>query len=174
MFKKNNLEIAKLGEEILRQKAKEVINILDKDIQNLIKEMFTCVKKNKGVGISAPQVFKSLQIMIISSYPNSRYPQAPSIEPIVLINPKITQKSKDKEIDWEGCLSIPGIRAKVPRHKNISIEYTTINNEKQTDKLEGFIARVFQHEYDHLNGLVFLDRIESTKDIITEEVYFKS
>ncbi len=174
MFTKNKLTIAKLGEKILRKKAKKVKNVFDKDIKKLIEDMLICVKDSNGVGLAAPQVSKSLKILIISSHPNDRYPNAPLKKPIIIINPKILEVSKSKETGWEGCLSIPGIRAKVPRHKKIVVKYTDINNKKKIVKFEGFIARVFQHEYDHLNGLVFLDRIKTTKDIITEEIYLKS
>jgi peptide deformylase len=75
--------------------------------------------------------------------------------------------------DWEGCLSIPGIRGLVPRHKSIVVEYTTRNEGKKREELEDFIARIFQHEYDHLNGIVFLDRLESVSDMITEKEYIK-
>jgi len=173
MFNSIDLPIAKLGEKILRKKSKKVKNILDTEIQDLSKDMLTCVKKNKGVGLAAPQVFKSLRIMVISSNPNERYPNAPKKEPTVLINPKILKTSKSKENGWEGCLSIPGIRAKISRYKKVTVKYTTITNEKKIEKFEGFIARVFQHEFDHLNGLVFLDRVKSTEDIFTEEVYFR-
>lgn len=178
MFKLNiksqNLEIAKLGEEILRYEAEAVENILDIEIQQLINDLLLCVKNSNGVGIAAPQVFKSLQIIIISSKPNNRYPHAPSMEPFVIINPKIIQTSDSKNKDWEGCLSIPCIRAQVPRYDTIKVEYYNEKNEKKISVFEGFIARVFQHEYDHLKGLVFLDQIESTKDIISEELYFRT
>ncbi len=171
MSKLKNLTIAKLGEKVLRKKAKKVKKIKSSKIQNLIKNMLLTVQQQKGVGLAAPQVFASLQIMIISSHPNSRYPNAPYKESTVIINPKIIKKSKKKEKDWEGCLSISGIRALVPRYRKITVEYTTVKNEKKIERLEGFIARVFQHEFDHLNGLVFLDKIENTKDIISEEIY---
>lgn len=168
-----NLEIAKLGNEILRQKAKKVCDILDDDIQNLISDMLHTVKKSNGVGLAAPQVSKSLQILIISSKPNDRYPNAPHKEPTVIINPQIIETSKSKNKDWEGCLSIPGIRATILRHDTIKVQFSNEKAEVKSELFEGFIARVFQHEYDHLNGLVFLDNIESTKDIISEEMYFK-
>jgi len=173
MFNHDSLKIAKLGEAVLRKKAKKVKDIADKKTQKLITDMIRSVEKNSGVGLAAPQVFQSLQIMIIASKPNERYPHAPYRMPFVLINPKVIKASKSKEKDWEGCLSIPGIRAKVPRHKKITVQYLTQNGENKTEKFEGFIARVFQHEFDHLKGLVYLDNIESTKDIISEEVYFK-
>ena len=125
------------------------------------------------MGLAAPQIFHSYQILIISSKPNERYPHAPFMKDEIIINPKIIKKSKKKEKGWEGCLSIPAIRAQVPRYKKIKVKYTTINNEEKTQLFEDFIARVFQHEYDHLKGLVYLDRVEDTKDIISEDLYFK-
>jgi peptide deformylase len=174
MFDLTEIKIAKLGEEVLRLKAKKVKDIKSDETQKLISDMLISLKKSNGVGLAAPQISISKQIMIISSKPNIRYPNAPYMEDLVLINPKIIKTSKSKNKDWEGCLSIPGIRAQVPRYNKIKIKYKTINDEKKTATFKGFIARIFQHEYDHLIGLAFIDRVESTKDIITEEVYFKT
>ena len=173
-FKKKEYPIAKLGEKVLRQKAKEVENIKSKEILNIIKKMLDCVKSSRGVGLAAPQIFESYQILIISSHPNDRYPNAPFMKDEILINPKIIDKSETIEKDWEGCLSIPGIRALVPRHKTIEVEYTTLDNKKVQVVFEDFVARIFQHEYDHLLGKVYIDRVETPKDIISEEVYFKT
>ena len=170
---KNKCEIAKLGESILRQKAKKVKDVNSKEIKGIISRMIYCVKQSKGVGLSAPQIFEPYQILIISSHPNKRYPNAPLMKNEVLINPKIIKKSKKRDKDWEGCLSIPGIRALIPRHTSITVKYTTIHNEEKTQTFEGFVARIFQHEYDHLKGKVYLDRVDDNKDIISEEVYFK-
>lgn len=167
------IKIAKLGEKVLRKKAKKIKDIKSSKTQQLISDMKTCVKKSNGVGLAAPQIFISKQIMIISSQPNKRYPNAPLMKNEVLINPKIIKKSKKMKKDWEGCLSIPGIRALVPRHEKIKIKYLDENANEKTQTFEGFIARIFQHEYDHLIGLVFIDRVETNKDIITEEMYFK-
>lgn len=174
MFDLNDIKIAKLGEKILRKKAKKVKDIKDAQTQEIIKVMIETLKKSNGVGLAAPQISISKQIMIISSKPNKRYPNAPYMEDLVLINPKIIKTSKGKNKDWEGCLSIPGIRAKVPRYNKIKVEYKTIDNEKKTIIFKDFIARIFQHEFDHLIGLAFIDRVETTKDIISEEVYFKT
>ncbi|NVJ54674.1 MAG: peptide deformylase [Campylobacteraceae bacterium] len=173
-FKNKECPIAKLGEKVLRQKAKEVEDIKSKEILNIIKKMLDCVKSSRGVGLAAPQIFESYQILIISSHPNDRYPNAPLMEDEILINPKIINKSEAIEKDWEGCLSIPGIRALVPRHKSIEVEYTTLDGTKTQVVFEDFVARIFQHEYDHLLGKVYLDRVETPKDIISEEVYFKT
>lgn len=136
--------------------------------------MLETLKKSNGVGLAAPQISISKQIMIISSKPNIRYPNAPIMKDLVLINPKIIKTSKGKNKDWEGCLSIPGIRAKVPRYNKIKVKYKTLENKKKTIVFKDFIARIFQHEYDHLIGLAYIDRVKSNKDIISEEVYFKT
>ncbi|MDD2894561.1 MAG: peptide deformylase [Aliarcobacter sp.] len=173
MFDSTDIKIAKLGEKVLRLKAKKVKDIKGDETQKIISIMLETLKKSNGVGLAAPQISISKQIMIISSKPNARYPNAPLMEELVLINPKIIKTSKAKNKDWEGCLSIPGIRAQVPRYRKIEVKYKTIDNEKKTIVFKDFIARIFQHEYDHLIGLAFIDRVEITKDIISEEVYLK-
>ena len=167
------LEISELGHPILRQRASEVVDLRDKDVQNFIDDLIeTCIDSN-GVGIAAPQVYKSERIFIISSRPNARYPNAPELGSIALINPAITSFSEEKEKDWEGCLSIPGIRGLVPRHKTIKVKYQTRDGVLVENEFSDFIARIFQHELDHLNGIVFLDRMESSREIITEKEYHR-
>jgi peptide deformylase len=95
------------------------------------------------------------------------------MEPTVMINPVFKALSDEKEKDWEGCLSIPGIRALVPRYKDIRVQYTDEQGRNIDLQLKGFVARVFQHEADHLDGKVYLDRVESSVDIIAESEYFK-
>jgi len=168
------IKIVKLGEKVLRKKAKKVKDVKSEETKKTVSLMLETLKKSKGVGLAAPQISISKQIMIISSKPNERYPNAPIMEDLVLINPKIIKTSKGKNKDWEGCLSIPGIRAKVPRYNKIEVKYKTLENEKKTIVFKDFIARIFQHEYDHLIGLVYIDRVETNKDIISEEVYFKT
>lgn len=165
------LEITELGHPILRQRSSEVGNLEDQEVQNFIDDLIeTCIDSN-GVGIAAPQVNEAKRIFIISSRPNSRYPNAPELGPIALINPEITSFSDEKEKGWEGCLSIPGIRGLVPRHRKIKVKYLTREGDEVENEFSDFIARIFQHELDHLDGIVFLDRIDSNKDIITEKEY---
>ena len=165
------LEISQLGAPIIRFVAKEVRNILAPEIQTLIDDMiFTC-KDSKGVGIAAPQVGHSLAIMIMASYPNKRYPYAPMMEPTALINPKVIAYSEETNKDWEGCLSLPGIRALVPRYNSIEVVYQDREGKEQQVIFQDFLARLFQHEYDHLIAKVFIDRVESTQEIIMEKEY---
>ena len=174
MFHSEDVKIAKLGENVLRLKAKKVKDIKSDETQKIISTMVEILKKSNGVGLAAPQISISKQIMIISSKPNVRYPNAPIMKDLVLINPKIIKTSKKKNKDWEGCLSIPGIRAKIARYNKIKVKYKTLENKKKTIVFKDFIARIFQHEYDHLIGLAYIDRVKSNKDIISEEVYFKT
>ncbi len=167
------LKIAQLGNPVLRKKARAVKNVKDKKVQSLINDLIVKVMDVDGVGISAPQVYKSLRISIIASHPNPRYPNAPKMKPTAIVNPKILSTSKAKIKDWEGCLSIPGIRGLVPRHKSIKVEYFTRDGQKKQKVFKDFIARIFQHEYDHLKGIIFLDRLKSIRNIITEKEYQK-
>jgi len=167
------LEIAELGHPILRQRATQVENLEDEEIQNFIDDLIATAIEANGVGIAAPQVYEPKRIFIISSRPNVRYPNAPEMEPTAIINPEIISFSEEKERDWEGCLSIPGIRGLVPRHKSIRVKYLTREGKEIESEFSDFIARIFQHELDHLNGTVFLDRLESNIDLVTEKEYQK-
>lgn len=167
------LPIIQLGDPILRQKATLVENVSDERIQKLIDDLTTTVAQANGVGIAAPQVAESCRLFIVASRPNPRYPNAPSMEPTAMINPKIIAHSTEIVKGWEGCLSIPGIRGLVPRSQAIEVEYTDRNGKLQKQEFTDFVARIFQHEYDHLDGIVFLDKLESTLDIVTEQEYQK-
>ncbi|PLZ93137.1 peptide deformylase [Fischerella thermalis CCMEE 5198] len=167
------LPIVQLGNSILRQKATEVEDIQDETIQKLIEDLMATVSEANGVGIAAPQVAQLYRVMIVASRPNPRYPHAPHMEPTAMINPRIIAHSSTMIKDWEGCLSIPGIRGLVPRYEAIEVEYTDRNGKIQRQLLTNFVARIFQHEYDHFDGIVFLDRLESNLDIVTDHEYQK-
>ena len=167
------LQISQLGNPLLRRQSQVIENIKDDRIQQLIDNLISTVQHGHGVGIAAPQVASCDRLFIVASRPNLRYPQAPTMEPTAMINPRIVASSTEKVKDWEGCLSIPGIRGLVPRSKAIEIEYTSRDGELHQQELTDFVARIFQHEHDHLDGIVFLDRVESTHELITEDEYQK-
>lgn len=169
----NVLEIAELGNPALRERATEVEDIHDPGIQNFIDVLIVTGLNANGVGIAAPQVCVPKRIFIISSRPNIRYPNAPVMEPTAIINPEIISYSEETVKEWEGCLSIPGIRGLVPRHRSVRVKYLLRDGAMEEREFSDFIARIFQHEYDHLNGVLFPDRLESNKDIITEREYVK-
>lgn len=167
----HNSQIIQLGNPILRQNASLIDNIQDQEIQDLIEDLITTVAQANGVGIAAPQIAASYRLFIVASRPNPRYPHAPEMEPTAMINPRIIGHSTEVVKGWEGCLSVPGIRGFVPRYQAIEVEYTDRNGKLQQQKLTDFVARIFQHEYDHLDGILFVDRLESPEDTITEQEY---
>ena len=169
----NLFEIKELGDPVIRKISEPVKNIDSSEIRNLIDDMTATVKDANGVGLAAPQIGISLRIFIIDSQPNERYPNAPKFGPLAMINPKIISKGESKEKEWEGCLSIPGIRGHVARYKSLEVEYYTRDGKHHREKLDGFPAKVFQHELDHLDGIVFLDRLCSMNDVVTEKEFAK-
>ncbi|MCL1471346.1 peptide deformylase [Argonema antarcticum] len=165
------LQVSQLGNPVLRQQAQPIDDFGDRNIQKLIDNLMATVAKENGVGIAAPQVAESYRLFIVASRPNLRYPHAPKMEPTAIINPRIIAHSSEVVKDWEGCLSIPGIRGLVPRYQEIEVEYTSRDGKLHRQELTDFVARIFQHEYDHLDGIVFLDRVESTQELMTEQEY---
>ena len=166
-------QIAQLGQQVLRGVAGTVADPSAPAVQALIDDMLLTVADADGVGIAAPQVFEPLSLFIVASRPNPRYPNAPAMEPEVMINPEILWKSDELEKGWEGCLSIPGLRGLVPRHTRIGVRYLDRRGDLREEEYDGFLARVFQHEFDHLQGMVFIDRVETTLDLVTEREYLR-
>ena len=155
------LKVSRLGHPVLRQGAKPVAPdaIGTPAVQRLIDDMIETMHEYDGVGIAAPQVHESLQIAIIEVADNPRYPQASAIPLTVLINPQIVSRSTEQRVGWEGCLSIEGLRGRVPRSKTLSVKWLDRTGRVVERDLEGFFAVVFQHEWDHLQGKVYLDRM---------------
>lgn len=166
------LKVARLGHPVLRQvteplSARELQSAV---CQKFIDDMIATMKEYDGVGLAADQVHESKQIAVLEVTDNPRYPEKPKVPLTVLINPKITPLTEETEDDWEGCLSIPDLRGKVPRYKSIHVQALDRDG-KQLDFIAGdFHARVIQHEWDHLNGKVYLDRMRdmSTLAFLTE------
>jgi peptide deformylase len=167
-------QIAQLGQPVLRRVAEKIADPAVPAVHTLIEDMLITVADANGAGLAAPQVFEPLSLFIIASCPNQRYPHAPQMEPLAIINPEILWMSDEKEKGWEGCLSIPGLRGLVPRHRRIGVRYLTRAGEVREEEFTDFLARVFQHEFDHLQGIVFLDRMESTCELVTEKEYLRS
>lgn len=166
------LSVSELGSTNLRKKSTKIKKITF-EVKDLVKDLIATLEDNGGVGIAAPQVNRSIKLFIIASKPSDRYPTAPTMGPLPILNPKIIDHSQEVVKDWEGCLSVPGIRAMVPRYSKIEVEFTTLAGKLVKKVFKGFIARIFQHEYDHLDGLVFTDRVESNIDIYSEKEYRK-
>jgi peptide deformylase len=164
-------QIAQLGHPVLRTMAAAVDLPATIETRALIADMLATLHESDGVGIAAPQVYESRAIFLVASRPSPRYPDAPLMAPEVVINPEIIERSSELVKGWEGCLSIPGFRGEVPRHRVIRVRYQTIEGARVERELNDFVARIFQHEDDHLRGIVFLDRVASTRDIVCEREY---
>ncbi len=164
-------QIAQLGHPVLRAPVAPVEFPLSGPIRDLVDDLLATMFEADGVGIAAPQVYQSQAIFIVASRPNPRYPDAPLMTPEVLINPEILDRSDDLERNWEGCLSIPGLRGLVPRHRTIRVGYQGLDGVRVEREFSGFVARIVQHEDDHLRGIVFLDRLESPRDLVTEREF---
>ena len=166
-------QIAQLGQPVLREAARKIADPRAPVVQALIDDMLVTMADAEGVGIAAPQVFEPLSLFIVASRPNFRYPYAPLMEPTAMINPEIIRTSDGTEKGWEGCLSIPGLRGLVPRFTRLGVRYLDRKGKVREEEYAGFPARVFQHEFDHIQGIVFIDRIESTLDLVMEREYMR-
>jgi peptide deformylase len=162
------LEVIRLGHPTLRQAADPVPEdwFGTARLAELGRRMILTMKEENGVGLAAPQVAEPLRL-VVYWVPNG--PDQPLIEPTVLVNPELRPVGTDMEEDWEGCLSIPGVRGKVPRHTRVKVKARDIEGTSHSLTADGFHARVIQHELDHLDGTVFLDRMTSMQSLAFEE-----
>ena len=162
------LKIARLGHPIIRETAESVSReeLNTQSLQNLIDSMIETMRDADGVGIAAPQVHVSKRIIVIEvSADNPRYPNQEAVPLTVMINPVIQSKSKAYDTDWEGCLSVPDLRGKVPRSFSVQVSGLDRYGDPLEINAEGFFARVIQHELDHLEGNVFLDCLSDLKTL---------
>lgn len=161
--------LRQLGDPILTQVAEPVTEFKTPALQDLIEGMLATLKEAQGVGLAAPQVGSLLQVLIVASRPNPRYPEAPQMQPLVMVNPRLLACSSDQVLGWEGCLSVPNCRGLVARACEVEVEYYTPEGVQQRVVWQDFPARIFQHEYDHLMGRVFLQR--QPRQLLTEAQY---
>ena len=155
------LKVAQLGHPVLRVKANPVpLEMIDSpELQQLIDDMIETKEEYSGVGLAAPQVHESVQIVVVGMEANPRYSEPDEIPLSVMINPKLKDFSHTMEEEWEGCLSLANLWGRVSRSNAVTITGYSRDGEQVEIKAEGFLARVYQHEIDHLYGKVFVDRM---------------
>jgi peptide deformylase len=160
------LKIAQLGQPVLRQAAVPVApeEVATPELQGLIDAMLQTLEDAHGAGLAGPQVFVSKRLFLAGILPPRAEDGPPEVE--VFINPRIVSASEELTLAWEGCLSFVELLVLVPRHRRIRVEYLSRHGDPRALDLEGFGARVVQHEYDHLEGILTLDRAPSTRHII--------
>lgn len=164
------LKVARMGHPVLRVKTSALDRnaIRHATTQKLIDDMIETMTEYHGVGLAAPQVHEELRFFVAAL--NGGDEDEPG-EPIVLINPEITRVGSDVVEDWEGCLSIPDIRGRVPRAREIKVKALDRNGEKVELRAQNFAARVIQHETDHLDGILFFDRMRTFESLSFLEEY---
>lgn len=147
--------ILKMGDPRLLQQAVPVDSLPSPELQSLIGDMFDTMRAAGGVGLAAPQIGVGLQVVIFGFDRSERYPDAEPVPETILINPRITPLGDEEESGWEGCLSVPGLRGEVPRWKRIRYQGLDPEGRAMDRTVEGFHARVVQHECDHLIGTLY-------------------
>lgn len=173
------MKVTEFGNPILRQKAKSlsVSEIHSQKIQKLIKDMRELLLSKKlGVGLAAPQIGQSVSLSVICVRPIKHRKDVEEFD-LVIVNPRIIRTYGNKSQQWEGCISggslKGGLFAKVPRYRKVELEYHDETGAKQHKTFEGLAAHIIQHEVDHLNGVLFVDKVRDRKTFITYNEYMK-
>jgi len=158
--------LLRLGHPVLRSPADRVPRdrVREPAIQALVDDLLDTLEDSGGVGLAAPQVGESLQVFVYRGEEG---------EPRVLLNPMVEPHARELVYDWEGCLSIPGLRGLVPRYPEVRVEALDRHGEPASFIAEGFAARIIQHEFDHLNGVVYLDRMRDFRSLAFEEEWLE-
>ena len=152
-------EILRMGDPRLLRQAEPVTEFDTPEMRKLIADMFDTMYAANGAGLAAPQIGVNLQLVIFGFRQNQRYPDAPPVPETVLINPVLTPLSQETAEDWEGCLSVPGMRGVVPRWTQLRYEGRDAHGAPIRREVDGFHARVVQHECDHLAGILYPMRV---------------
>lgn len=161
--------IVRAGTESLVQPSQIVNEFGTQVLYDLLEDMKDTMKALNGVGIAAPQIGMNLRVVIFGFEQNSRYPNREPVPFTVLINPEMKVLSDELISEWEGCLSVPGLRGRVPRYKKIKYSGYDAEGNFFSRKVKDFHARVVQHELDHINGMLYLQRMQDMRDFGFEE-----
>jgi peptide deformylase len=167
-------EIVEIGHPVLRERAREVTSkeLRSDDVQRLIDDMIETMRAADGAGLAANQVAETLRIAVIEVRPgNPRYPYKPPVPLTVVVNPVVEPLDDEIEQINEGCLSVPNLRGEVPRHVSIRVRYTDREGAEHDEVRRGLTAGTFQHELDHLDGTLFVDRVEDLSTLSTWEQF---
>lgn len=164
--------VLRMGDPRLLQRAEPISNFGSQELNSLLADMRDTMRALDGVGLAAPQIGVSLRVVIFEVNANPRYPDAESVPQTVLINPVITPLSEEVEEDWEGCLSVPGMRGLVPRHTKLRYQGRDEKGGSIDRTVSGFHARVVQHECDHLDGILYPMRIQDMRNFGFSDVLF--
>ena len=168
--------ILRMGHPTLRKVSKpiSVRDIDSSSIKNLITDLADTLESSGGIGLAAPQIGELVRIVIVKiPEGSSSYGELTEVPLTVFINPIITPVGQEQKSHWEGCLSVPGLRGLVSRPQRIQLRYFDPEKKETSLKVEGFLSTVLQHECDHLDGILYLDRLSDTKDLSFEEEFLE-
>jgi peptide deformylase len=169
-------KIIRMGHPTLRKPARklESYELGSADTQRLLVDMIDTLKDSGGIGLAAPQIDESVRLAIIEVPGGaSRYGEIPAMPLTVFANPRIEIVDPAAAGYWEGCLSVPGLRGYVERPQFVRVTYQDLKGRKQTLELKGFLATVFQHEFDHLDGVLYVDRMTDPTKLVFEDEYLR-
>jgi peptide deformylase len=161
--------VLRMGEPLLRQVATPVTRFATPELLELIRDMDDTMRALNGAGLAAPQIGVGLRVVIFEVRANPRYPQVQPVPYTVLVNPELTPQGEDMDEGWEGCLSVPGMRGLVPRHRSLRYRGSDEHGRPIDRTVHGFHARVVQHEVDHLDGVLYPQRIRDLRDFGFED-----
>jgi peptide deformylase len=162
-------EVLKMGHPLLREVAAPVTQFGTDALQGLIVDMDDTMRSLSGAGIAAPQIGVGLRVVIFEVTSNPRYPHVQPVPYTVLVNPVLTPIGDAMDDGWEGCLSVPGLRGLVPRFRRLRYQGMDVRGDPIDREVEGFHARVVQHEVDHLDGILYPQRIRDLRDLGFED-----
>ena len=165
------LRIAQIGHPILRQPTRILTReeLLSEEIQSFLDDLVETMREASGAGLAANQVYQSLRICAVEVRDNSRYPYRPNIPLTILVNPILTPASDETFVNYEGCLSVPNLRGQVRRHCEVHVDALDREGNSISTVVKGMTAATYQHEVDHLEGKIFLDRVEDPNSVVTLE-----
>ena len=165
------LRIAQIGHPILRQPTRMLTReeLLSEEIQSFLDDLVETMREASGAGLAANQVYQSLRICAVEVRNNSRYPYRPNIPLTILVNPILTPASDETFVNYEGCLSVPNLRGQVRRHCEVHVDALDREGNSISTVVKGMTAATYQHEVDHLEGKIFLDRVEDPNSVVTLE-----
>ena len=167
-------KIIRMGHPTLRQVARELTaqELASSEMQRLVADMVDTLHDYGGIGLAAPQINEPVRLAVIEIDGGpSRYGDIPQMPLTVFVNPDVEVLNPEPEGYWEGCLSVPGLRGFVRRPQHIRVRATDMNGEPIDLELEGFLATVFQHEFDHLDGKLYIDRIDDPRLLAFDEEF---
>ena len=167
------LDIVRIGDPVLRTVAKPVTEdeLASRAFQRFLDDLVETMRSANGAGLAAPQVGVSRRVFCVEVHDNPRYPYKPDLELRVLVNPELRSLSDETFSSFEGCLSIPDLRGRLPRSAEIEVAYTDRDGRRVVEEIRGLSAGTFQHEQDHLDGILFVDRVTDTTTLTTWEAF---